>query len=237
MKTFFLFVFLLFSFNHKAFPSEELIKEVGVLSTPTNKEASAKKKSAKISSKWELFSWEILNKFNLEWASILGPKSYPNAAPRALQNAFNPEKLLGFFLHFNYQMDAIKFPYFLKWGIRTDIGITRNYTVKKTFFLPLSLSVIHTLEVLKPQYIYPFFELGMSSWWTIEKTKKEFSELFFFWKAGLILSFSIFNKALSYSLPEDYGIQDFGIEIGYKSLGYREGMFLNTLHIATFLQF
>ena len=186
---------------------------------------------------WKLFSWVLNSKLTFEWAKTLGPKNYTTTMPIALQNQFDPKKLLGFFLHLHYQFDILKFPHFLKWGLRADAGVTRNYIVKKMLFFPLSFSVVSTVEFIDPQYIYPFIELGASSWWTWEKEDKQFSRMFLFWKAGVLLSFSIFSKSLRYSLPEDYGIRDLGIEISYKSLRYQEGVFLNTVHVGAFFKF
>ena len=194
--------------------------------------------SSKNKEKLILFQWLNEQHFSLQWAyGFFRQKHTPPLLKVNINDTFLNQAL--FF--FNFQQNIIQFPYILKWGLKVSTGITRNYDNDKIYFYPLHLSAITSLQIFKYQLIVPFFEMGYSTW-NIDFS--EFSEAFPVWSLGASVSWALFKQSLSYTLPDEYGIQDAGISLEIRnhssSLDMPErdrGYFLRSIHVGIYFKF
>lgn len=167
-------------------------------------------------------------------------KSEYNYAPILLKNKIN-DTFLKKFMYFNIHTNLFQFPYIIKWGIKLSSGLSRNYDLKSTYFIPLSLSVILNFQLFKHQFITPFLEVGYSTW---NINFSEYSNVFPFWSAGSLISLSLFKKSLRYTLLDEYSIKDLGFIVQLKnslnattSSKNKLKYFLHSLHIGIYFKF
>jgi len=110
-------------------------------------------------------------------------------------------------IYLNWHRNILQFPYVLKWGVKGHFGWNYNKGENEKRLINVSLSSITTLQIINPQYVVPFLELGASTW---NVSFDHFSDISFFWGAGVLFSLSIFKPSLSYTLPDEYNLMDIG---------------------------
>ena len=187
-----------------------------------------------------LFQWCNEQEFSLQWAyGFLKQKD--KFAPSLLKEKITDKFKNDTMIYLNLHQNILQFPYILKWGLKASTGLTRNYDHEKTYFFPLSLSMIVSLQIFKDQLIVPFFEMGYSTWNT---DFSEFSEFFPIWSLGTSISLSLFKASLRHTLPDEYGIQDIGIIMEVRNHSSplnlpdkKRGYFLHSLHTGIYFKF
>ena len=172
--------------------------------------ASAKK------NKWTLFKWLHTNHFSLEWAyGFLDQEDKNLYAPPLLKEKITKNFKHEALLFLNYHHDIIRFPYLLDWGLRGSVGMARSYDIKSDYFFPLSLSGIVSLRAWKHQPLVPFVEGGLSSWNL--NFSSDFSKILPFWTVGAFVSLSLFKSSLRYTFANDYGVNDIGFVLEWRT--------------------
>lgn len=162
-----------------------------------------------------LFQWLNEQQVSLQWAgSNIAKKDFDSPegfAPALLKKEINFDTFANDRLFFlNFQQNIIQFPYVLKWGLRTNLGVAFNYDNEHKYFFPMSLSVILSLQIFKHQALIPFFEMGASTW-NIGFYTEKFTHAFPFWSIGTSISLALLKNSLRYTLPDEYGIKDIGV--------------------------
>ena len=190
---------------------------------------------------FEPFSWLNEQEISFQWAyAFWDQKSRNQYAPSLLKKEVGKDFRDEVLLYLNFHQNIMQVPYILKWGLKASAGLARNYDIKGEYFIPLSLSLIFSFQFFKHQFLTPFFEMGFSSWNV--GFSDRFTDLFPFWSAGLNISMSLFKKSLRYTFPEEYGIQDMGIQVELrnnlspfdnKNMDY----FLHSLHVGLYFNF
>lgn len=217
------------------------------LNTPPSKKTSTKiKRKKKLSAlmaykeSLTLFQWINEQEISLQWAyGFLKQKE--KFAPTLLKKKITDDFKHDTIVYLNFHQNILQFPYILKWGLRASAGLTRNYDHNKTYFSPLSLSAIISLQIFKHQFIVPFFEIGYSAW---SVDFSEFSKFFPIWGVGTSISLALFKKSLRHTLPDEYGIQDMGIIVEVRNHSSpmdlpeeKRGYFLHSVHTGIYFKF
>ncbi len=187
-----------------------------------------------------LFRWLNEQNVSFQWAyAFLEQKN--KYAPTLLKEKINENFKNDTFLYFNFYQNIFQLPAILKWGLKASAGFTRNEDVESLSFFPLSLSVITHLQVFRHQFIVPFFEMGYSIW---NVDFSDFSQHFPFWGVGALISFSLFKPSLQYTLLDEYGIRDIGINLELRNQASPtsffekdRGYFLRSLHLGIYFHF
>ena len=213
--------------------------------SPTKRKVRRKKKSkpsALMAYKESLilFQWRNEQEFSIQWAyGFLKQKD--KFAPPLLKEKITDKFKNDTMIYLNFHQNILQFPYILKWGLKGSAGLTRNYDHEKTYFFPLSLSIITSLQIFKEQLIVPFFEMGYSTW-NIDFS--EFSEFFPFWSLGASVSLSLFKPSLRHTMPDEYGIRDIGIIVEVRNHSSpmdlpdkKRGYFLHSVHTGIYFSF
>jgi len=214
-----------------------------ILSKPLESNKKSQKKT-KFSTKeerynWVLFQWLNEQHISFEWAYGFLTEN-KSLLPKLLQENINDSFKNDVIFYANFHQDIFQFPYWIKWGLRASAGITRNGDLESLYFYPMSLSTIFSLQVLKHQFVIPFFEAGYSIW---NVNFEDFSEPSFFWTLGTHISLSLFKPSFKNILINDYGIIDTGFIVELKHLlspldhKEEDGTFFQTLHIGLFFHF
>ena len=187
-----------------------------------------------------LFQWVNEQQMSLQWAYAFLNQT-DKFAPTLLQEKINESFRNESLIYFNFHQNIIQFPYILKWGLKASAGVTRNYDVDSTYFIPISLSAMVSFQIFKNQVIVPFFEIGYS-FWNVDFS--ESSDFFPFWGVGADISLSVFKKSLRYTLPDEYGIKDIGLSLEFRSnsspMDFSEekrGYFSRSLHVGVYCRF
>ncbi len=231
-------------------PTSELKMNQPRLSTPSKpspaKVKTRRKKKSKPSALMAykesliLFQWRNEQEISIQWAyGFLKQKD--RFAPSLLKEKITDKFKNDTMIYLNFHQNILQFPYILKWGLKGSAGLTRNYDHEKTYFFPLSLSIITSLQIFKEQLLVPFFEMGYSTW-NIDFS--EFSDFFPFWSLGASISLSLFKPSLRHTMPDEYGIRDIGIVVEVRNhsspldLPDKErGYFLHSLHTGIYFNF
>ncbi|MDE0118944.1 MAG: hypothetical protein OXM55_02920 [Bdellovibrionales bacterium] len=191
-------------------------------------------------SRWTLFKWLNEQNISLQWAYAFLEKEN-KYAPKLLKEKINKNFKNDSLLYFNFYQNIFQLPYIFKWGLKASAGFTRNEDVASLSFFPLSLSVITHLQIFRHQFILPFFEMGYSIW---NVDYSDFSTLFPFWGAGALISFSLFKPSLQYTLLDEYGIKDIGINLELRNnsspmsfFTKDRGYFFRSFHLGIYFHF
>ncbi len=185
-----------------------------------------------------LFRWAMDQQISIEWGKGF-LKEPDQRAPSLINKEINDTFLKDALLFFNVQKNLLYFPYIFKWGARASLGLARNYDLEKTYFIPLSLSTVLTFQMIRQQFVFPFVEIGFSKW-NIDFNSEEFSGWISYWSVGALISFSILKPSLSYTLLDEYKLNDWGLIVEFKSHYDAENnrkYFLRTLHIGSYFNF
>ena len=166
---------------------------------------------------------------SVQWAKVLSWSE--NKTPSLLKASIN-ESFLEHFLFLNLQYHILKWPGFLKWGLKTSAGLGRNYDVQSKHFTPLSLGAV--IYVYLIDSIAPFVEWGYALW---SVDFNEFSSVFPYLSAGLNISFNLLKPSLKYTLSDEYGIDDIGLSVESRWLFYKNYQFMHTIHAGLYLRF
>ena len=190
--------------------------------------------------KLHLFKWVNERGMSVEWAHGF-LKQKDKYAPKLLKEKIKETFLKEALFFLNFHQNILQFPYVLRWGIRGSAGITRNYSVKSTYFIPLQLSLILQLQIFEHQVLIPFTEIGVSSW---NIDFEEFTQVFPFWSIGTRISLSLFKRSLQYTFPNEYGIGDVGLIFELRNNisppdypDEEKGYFLRTFHAGVYFKF
>ena len=202
-------------------------------STPVSSAPIAKKPTQKIkdSTQSDMFylKWPNQIEFSVQGAGTLNITE--QTAPELIQTNVN-EDFLRNHQFLNLQYYFLQFPSFFKWSLKASAGWTRNYDNQSTEFIPLSIGGVFHLYLIDS--LVPFFEWGYSVW---NINFDQFSSTFFYWGAGLNISFSLFKPSLRYTLPDEYTINDMGLNVESRWSTYKSNIFINTLHVGLYLRF
>ena len=214
-------------------PTTTNIPPPTINSTPVPSAPIAKKPTQKIkdSTQSDMFylKWPNQIEFSFQGAGTLNITE--QTAPKLIQTNVNKSFLRNHsFLNLQYYF--LQFPSFFKWSLKASAGLTRNYDTQSTKFIPLSVGGVFHLYLIDS--LVPFFEWGYSVW-NINFDK--FSSTFFYWGAGLNISFSLFKPSLKYTLPDEYKINDMGLNVESRWSTYKSNTFINTLHVGLYLRF
>ena len=179
------------------------------------------------------------NMFHLKWPhqiefSIQGAGTLSltkEKAPQFIQENIN-NSFLRNHLFLNLQYYLFQIPSFLKWSLKASAGLTRNYDIQSTKFIPLSVGGALHINLIKS--LIPFVEVGYSVW-SIDFQK--FSSHFFYYGTGLNISFSLFKPSLKYTLPDEYKVNDMGLLLESRWSIYKTSQFIHTLHGGLYLRF
>lgn len=187
-----------------------------------------------------LFQWVSEQQTSFQWAYAFlkqTEKHAPDLLKEKIGDSFRNDMLF----YLNFHQNIIQFPYILKWGLRASAGMTRNYNIDSAYFIPMSLSVITSLQIFEKQIVVPFFEMGYS-FWSVDFS--ESSDFFPFWSVGADISFSIFKSSLRYTLSDEYGIEDIGMSLEIRNNSSptdfpdeKRGYFLHSLHVGVYCKF
>ena len=187
-----------------------------------------------------LFQWVNEQQISLQWAYAF-LKQTEKHAPDLLKEKIDDSFRNDILFYLNFHQNIIQFPYVLKWGLRASAGMTRNYSIGSTYFIPMSLSATISLQVFEKQIVVPFFEMGYSLW---SVDFSESSDFFPFWSVGADISFSIFKSSLRYTLSDEYGIEDIGVSLEVRNHSSpmdfpdeKRGYFLHSLHAGIYCKF
>ncbi len=95
-----------------------------------------------------------------------------------------------------------------KWGFQAGAGTTVYYNNQKSFFIPMYVGSVLSLQITQKPFIIPFISAGYSMWSIGFHT---LSSVLSHWSAGALISFAIMKSSLGYTLLDEYGIHDMGI--------------------------
>ena len=95
----------------------------------------------------------------------------------------------------DFHKDWLKLLHVLKWGIQASIGATLSYgdSNQNTFFIPMYIGSILSLQLTKRPYFIPFASAGYSVWSIGFHT---LSSVLFQWSAGARISFFYYETLL-----------------------------------------
>ena len=179
-----------------------------------------------------LFKWLDQQQISFQWGTLLSKetdnKNSSSTKTKNTAHSFSDDSIL----YLSWHRNILQFPYILKWGVKGNLEwIYQKGDVWDS--LKLFLSSIITLQLIDPQYVVPFVEIGALT------ENVDFSTITPFWSAGVLLSFAILKTSLVYTLPDEYGIHDMGVILELKThKSLMDGKdFLRYFHIGAYLLF